>query len=183
MQTTSAEGRVASRRWRMRFASAAFVCALSLLPLAGSAQDSPATAVASRSKPPAAEAGPPDAAVPSNAPRQPAKLANDVARDHAFTTDREERLSFSILLFGFFVLVVQYLLLRRPPRQSANEILQLLSINLIVTGTLFLISAGFSAEQIAPGLGLFGTIAGYVLGRRMGEAANAKTPAPAADAP
>ena len=74
-------------------------------------------------------------------------------------------------------------LLRRPPRQSANEILQLLSINLIVTGTLFLISAGFSAEQIAPGLGLFGTIAGYVLGRRMGEAANAKTPAPAADAP
>ena len=72
---------------------------------------------------------------------------------------------------------------RRPPRQSANEILQLLSINLIVTGTLFLISAGFSAEQIAPGLGLFGTIAGYVLGRRMGEAANAKTPAPAADAP
>ena len=118
MQTTSAEGRVASRRWRMRFASVAFICVFSWLPLAGSAQDSPATAVASSSKPPAAEAGPPDAVVPSNAPRQPAKLANDVARDHAFTTDREERLSFSILLFGFFVLVVQYLLLRRPPRQS-----------------------------------------------------------------
>ena len=45
------------------------------------------------------------------------------------------------------------------------------AINLIVTGTLFLISAGFSAQQISPGLGLFGTIAGYVLGRRAGDTA------------
>jgi hypothetical protein len=167
----------------MRIVGAAFACALSLLPSAAFAQDAAPDAVANPSKPAAAQAGPPDNGILANEPRQPAKLADDATRDHSFTTDREERLSFSILLFGFFVLVVQYLLLRRPPRQSAQDILQLLSINLIVTGTLFLISAGFSAQQIAPGLGLFGTIAGYVLGRRMGEAANAKTPGQGGDTP
>ncbi|MFT3898549.1 MAG: hypothetical protein QM719_12820 [Thermomonas sp.] len=184
MRTTSADNHVAPRPWRMRFASAAFVCCcFMLLPFAVQAQDASADPAMGPSTSSPVVADPPAAGIQANEPKQPAKLADDVARDHSFTTDREERLSFSILLFGFFVLVVQYLLLRRPPRQSAHDILQLLSINLIVTGTLFLISAGFSAQQIAPGLGLFGTIAGYVLGRRMGESANAKTPAQAGDAP
>jgi hypothetical protein len=183
MQTASDAGRVAPRSWRMRLAGVAFACALSLLAIAASAQDTPATVATNPAKSLPVQAGPPGAVGQANEPRQPAMLADDVARDHSFTTDREERLSFSILLFGFFVLIVQYLLLRRPPRQSAHDILQLLSINLIVTGTLFLISAGFSAQQIAPGLGLFGTIAGYVLGRRMGEAANAKTSGQGGDTP
>lgn len=95
-------------------------------------------------------------------------------RSHSFTTDREQVLSIFILGFGTLVLIVQYLLLRSP-RRSSYEILQLLGINLIVTGTLFLISAGYDAQSIAPGLGLFGTVAGYVLGRRASPESNASS--------
>lgn len=106
--------------------------------------------------------------VESNAPRVPGKASFEQISQHSLITDREQLLSYSILIFGVCVLIVQYLLLRSPHR-GAYEILQLLSINLIVTGTLFLISAGFAAQQIAPGLGLFGTVAGYVLGRKSSE--------------
>lgn len=106
-----------------------------------------------------------------NAPK-PNTLPQTRQAGHSLITDREQVLSYAILLFGAAVLTVQYLLLRSPKR-DAHEILQLLAINLIVTGTLFLISAGFDSQQIAPGLGLFGTIAGYVLGRRAGDAKSA----------
>ncbi len=129
-----------------------------------------------------ANAAPPDATVPAtapaatpNAPRSPQAMSDQARREHSFTTDREQFLSIVILCFGTLVLIVQYLLLRTP-RRSSFEILQLLGINLIVTGTLFLISAGYDAQSIAPGLGLFGTIAGYVLGRR-----SSPEPGPAAN--
>jgi hypothetical protein len=99
------------------------------------------------------------------AAKNPAVADDGQTRGRSLITDREQLLSFSILVFGLCVLIVQYLLLRTPKRNTF-EILQLLTINLIVTGTLFLICAGFEAQQIAPGLGLFGTVAGYVLGRR-----------------
>lgn len=97
----------------------------------------------------------------------------EARKKHLYRTLREELLSFVILVFGLVVLGVQYLLLRGNPNRPAQEILQLLSINLIITGTLFLISAGLSAQDIAPALGLFGTVAGYVLGRRVSERATA----------
>lgn len=134
-----------------------------LLPNAGlAAQDTPA---GSHANAPQAAAPTQEPHAESNAPREPEKAPAAEIAKHSLITDREQLLSFAILIFGVCVLVVQYLLLRSPHR-GAYEILQLLSINLIVTGTLFLISAGFDAQQIAPGLGLFGTVAGYVLGRK-----------------
>ena len=38
-------------------------------------------------------------------------------------------------------------------------------ITLIITATLFLITAGYDNNQIAPAIGLFGTVAGYLLGK------------------
>lgn len=126
------------------------------------AQSVPAHAI---SNPPKPSANPADARSALSAPGTPDKASSDEKPLHS---DRELLLSYSILVFGLCVLIVQYLLLRKP-RRSAYEILQLLAINLIVTGTLFLISAGFDARQIAPGLGLLGTVAGYVLGRKANE--------------
>lgn len=155
-----------TRRRRYRLVLVAALCAGSCIPIhAASMQDPPAQAATTPAKPGAAM---PSSAAISNAPRVPERLSADQMAQHSMMTDREQMLSISILLFGLAVLAVQYLLLRSPKR-NAYEILQLLAINLIVTGTLFLISAGFSAQQISPGLGLFGTIAGYVLGRRAGD--------------
>jgi len=122
----------------------------------------PATANSPKSGPAAPPVG------LTNAPRDPNQISKEHEDQYSLMTDREQQVSYAILLFGTAVLIVQYLLLRSPKRNS-YEILQLLAINLIVTGTLFLISAGYSAQAISPGLGLFGTIAGYVLGRRAGD--------------
>ncbi len=48
---------------------------------------------------------------------------------------------------------------------KAEDTLRSFGVVLIIMGTLFVIAAGYSSVQIAPALGLFGTIAGYLLGR------------------
>jgi hypothetical protein len=73
-------------------------------------------------------------------------------------------LSIVIALFGAFVLVLEYRLLSRT-RATATEILRIYGVTLILVGSLFLITAGFSSNQISPVSGLFGTVAGYLLGK------------------
>ncbi|GAA3556291.1 hypothetical protein [Marinobacter xestospongiae] len=73
-------------------------------------------------------------------------------------------MSISVLVFGLLVFAVEYVLIRSiefEPEQS----IKLIVVTLIVISTLFIITAGFDSEQIAPAMGLFGTIAGYMLGR------------------
>jgi hypothetical protein len=73
-------------------------------------------------------------------------------------------LSIVIALFGAFVLVLEYRLLSRT-QATAAEILRIYGVTLILVGSLFLITAGFSSNQISPVSGLFGTVAGYLLGK------------------
>jgi len=68
-----------------------------------------------------------------------------------------------VLSFGIVVLIIELILLRSL-QLSAQEILRILSVTIIIIGALLCITAGFSSEQIAPVIGLFGTIAGYILG-------------------
>lgn len=73
-------------------------------------------------------------------------------------------LAMFVVGFGVIVMFVVFALIRTRDF-SANDILKLVAITQIVIGTLFLISAGFGDQQIAPAMGLFGTVAGYLLGR------------------
>jgi hypothetical protein len=82
-----------------------------------------------------------------------------------FLSDFEFWLSAEILLFGLGVVVIEFLLLRKA-RVTAEEALRVYAVTLIIVGTLFAITAGFDSNQIAPAMGLFGTIAGYLLGKR-----------------
>lgn len=81
----------------------------------------------------------------------------------SFVTSREMWLSIFILVFGLATIGIQYLLLRQVVGQHISEIYKLFTVTLIIIGTLLLISSGFSSQQISPALGLFGTIAGYIL--------------------
>lgn len=78
---------------------------------------------------------------------------------------REFRLSCIILAFGVFIVIVEYFLLRGVVQEKTEEIARTYTVTLIIIGTLVLISSGFTNAQIAPALGLFGTIAGYLLGK------------------
>lgn len=73
-------------------------------------------------------------------------------------------LSLLILLFGTVVVIVQFSLLRKMSFDG-NDVLRVFGVTLIIVGTLFLIAAGFGDKQIAPAMGLFGTLAGYLLGK------------------
>jgi hypothetical protein len=165
MHTSLLVARTNRRRWRGVLLVVSLLVCFAVPVRAAAPQDSPPQAA---SNAPKQQTAPPNPGAINHPPPEPQQLSPAQMADHSMMTDREQTLSGWILVFGAAVLIVQYLLLRSPKRNS-YEILQLLAINLIVTGTLFLISAGFSAQQISPGLGLFGTIAGYVLGRRAGD--------------
>lgn len=77
-------------------------------------------------------------------------------------------MSFSVLLFGLLVFAIEIVMVRLTSFRPEQTI-KLLAVTLIVISTLFIITAGFDSEQIAPAMGLFGTIAGYMLGRASGK--------------
>lgn len=82
-------------------------------------------------------------------------------------SNNEFWLSTMVLALGFVALGLAFTLLRSR-RISADDMIKLISMILIIVGTLFLITASFTAQQIAPAMGLFGTIAGYLLGKSAG---------------
>ena len=76
----------------------------------------------------------------------------------------EFSLSLAVLGFGLIILCIEIFLIRA--RQiSPEDTIKFFVITLIIISTLFLITAGYSNDQIAPATGLLGTIAGYLLGR------------------
>ena len=93
-----------------------------------------------------------------------ATTANSVA-PVTLLTNIEFWLSVLVLLFGMAVLFFQYILLKSKDA-TPNDVMKAFTVTLIVVGVLFSVTAGFSAQTVAPALGLFGTIAGYLLGKR-----------------
>ncbi len=83
-------------------------------------------------------------------------------------TKREMVLSILALIFGTSILLINLQLVRRMPGEAASfdNLLSLNSVILVITATLFLITAGYTERQIAPAMGLLGTIVGYILGRK-----------------
>ena len=79
----------------------------------------------------------------------------------------ELNLTLSVLAFGLIIILLQFFLMWRLNFDS-QSVMKMSTVTLVITGTLFFIAAGFSSEQIAPALGLFGSIVGYLLGRNSG---------------
>lgn len=79
-------------------------------------------------------------------------------------TIQEIYMSIAVLIFGLLVVVAQTLLFYRQ-KADVEEAFKYFIVTLIIIGSLFLVTAGYGNEQIAPILGLLGTIAGYLLGK------------------
>jgi hypothetical protein len=72
-------------------------------------------------------------------------------------------ISASVLVFGLLVFALAAYMVRRG--RSSDSALKLLGTLLIIVASVFLVVAGYSDKQIAPVMGLLGTIAGYLLGK------------------
>ena len=76
-------------------------------------------------------------------------------------------LSMSILVFGIAVILIMAYLISKNTR--ASYVLRAFGVPLIIVAAIFLVVTGYSQEQIAPVIGLLGTIAGYLLGSKTSE--------------
>jgi len=74
-------------------------------------------------------------------------------------------LSIAVLIFGLLIAGGSMVVMLKRERGWGPQSTQLVGITLVVTAGLFLVTAGYSQDQIAPMIGLLGTIAGYLLGR------------------
>ncbi|HUW44928.1 MAG TPA: hypothetical protein VMW50_03940 [Dehalococcoidia bacterium] len=72
-------------------------------------------------------------------------------------------ISVAVLVFGIFVLLLAAYLIRIG--KSSESVLRIFGTVLIVVVSVFLVVAGYTSTQIAPVMGLLGTIAGYLLGK------------------
>ncbi|PSR15043.1 MAG: hypothetical protein DA408_16345 [Bacteroidetes bacterium] len=88
-------------------------------------------------------------------------------------SSQEVWLSLGVLVFGMIVILAQALIISRR-QEPLSQSLKYLSITLIIVGSLFLVTAGYGNAQIAPIIGLLGTVAGYLLGRTQSPAEGGK---------
>ena len=70
-----------------------------------------------------------------------------------------------IILFGLTVLALYIYAIRNIQDRRPEDVSRALIVITVITGSLILITAGYSNDQIAPAFGLFGTVVGYMLGR------------------
>jgi hypothetical protein len=78
------------------------------------------------------------------------------------------KLSLGIGLFAMILLACVTILLRREKEHvEPEQILRTFGILVIIFAAIFLVIAGYSDTQITPVIGLLGTIAGYLLGRKI----------------
>ncbi|MBI3014428.1 MAG: hypothetical protein HYY65_05065 [Candidatus Tectomicrobia bacterium] len=76
-------------------------------------------------------------------------------------------ISASVLVFGLLVILLATYLIRAGKHTEA--VLRIFGTILIVMVAVFLVVAGYTDTQIAPVMGLLGTIAGYLLGKETKE--------------
>lgn len=97
----------------------------------------------------------------------PGTLVSVPPAGQAYLSSREGALALVVIGLGLaFMVALSVILFRKDV--SADDAIRGYALVLIIVGTMVLICAGYSNDQIAPAVGLFGTIAGYLIGRKGG---------------
>lgn len=105
--------------------------------------------------------------VPSPMPVEVPTMAHDAIQRSDPTggmlTIPEVYFTGGILIFAMAALCFLYLIARLPT--ASPFLLRIYIVTIIVFGTLAVVSSAVASKDIAPVVGLFGTIAGYIMGR------------------
>jgi zinc transporter ZupT len=80
-----------------------------------------------------------------------------------WSTTNAATMSSIVLVFGLLICVLVMMLMRQG--RNADSVLKVMGTILIIISSIFLVVAGYTDTQIAPVMGLLGTIAGYLLGK------------------
>ena len=77
----------------------------------------------------------------------------------------EIALSIGVLVFGAIAMGLQILVMLRQNKYWDTWAIKIVGLTLVITAGLFLIVAGYSQDQVAPMMGILGTVIGYLLGK------------------
>jgi hypothetical protein len=105
-----------------------------------------------------------DSLPPASVLQNPSTGAN-LTRFFSSKTPYEFWLTCLIATLGLAIIAVLIQGIRRISPARPEDITRPVIVLTVIVGTLILVTAGYSNEQIAPAFGLFGTIVGYMLGR------------------
>jgi VIT1/CCC1 family predicted Fe2+/Mn2+ transporter len=86
-----------------------------------------------------------------------------VATSQWWTAESAMTISAIVLAFGVFIIVIAALMIKWG--STAESTLRVVGTLVILIAAVFLVVAGYSDKQIAPVMGLLGTVAGYLLGK------------------
>ena len=75
----------------------------------------------------------------------------------------EIQLTIIIFIFGLIATLLFYLLVKTG--KFDQFLMRIYVVIILVFGSLLVVSSGYATDQVAPVIGFFGTIAGYLLGR------------------
>ena len=106
------------------------------------------------------QAPPPGALEPTNVT---AGDASPLREAGSFFSQGEFTLTLILFVFGIVAILAFYMLARNE--KVTPFVMRIYVIIVIVFGTLLIVSSSYTTQQIAPVVGLFGTIAGYLLGK------------------
>lgn len=98
-------------------------------------------------------------------PPPPGAIAHAPPPGANFLSTSEGELALLIVGLGLVVMIALSVVLWKK-ETAAEDAIRAYALVLIIIGTIVLICAGYSNDQIAPAIGLFGTVAGYLLGRK-----------------
>ena len=80
-----------------------------------------------------------------------------------WSTTNAATMSSIVLVFGLMICALVMALMRQG--RNADSVLKVMGTILIIISSIFLVVAGYTDTQIAPVMGLLGTIVGYLLGK------------------
>jgi len=84
-------------------------------------------------------------------------------------------LSLAVLFFGLVVVILE-VYLAHIGKIGSDHIFKCIILTLVITGSIVLITAGYSNNQITGVVGIMGSIAGYMLGKTIPADKNAPVP-------
>lgn len=89
--------------------------------------------------------------------------AADLSETGSLFSLGEIQLTLIIFIFGLISMAIFYVMVRTG--KATPFLMRIYVIIILVFGTLLVVSSSYSTQQIAPVVGFFGTIAGYLLGK------------------
>ncbi|MFD2963704.1 MULTISPECIES: hypothetical protein [Olivibacter] len=98
--------------------------------------------------------------------REPLESSATSAADYILS-HKEVYLALAVLL-SLIILVLLEVKIIKERNIGEEATIRLLIVTLVIVGSLFVIMAGYTDTQIAPIFALFGTICGYLFGKRDG---------------